>query len=179
MKYWRADQARMESKDNNKLSCTFCGKGQEEVRKLIAGPSVYICDECVDLCTDIIREETKASVIKSDKDLPSPSEIFEILNEYVIGQGHAKKVLSVAVHNHYKRLSNESKSSSDVELSKSNIMIVGPTGSGKTLLAQTLARILDVPFTMADATSLTEAGYVGEDVENIILKLLQSADYNF
>ena len=139
---------------------------------------MFICDECVDLCTDIIREETKASVIKSDKELPSPSEIFEILNEYVIGQGHAKKVLSVAVHNHYKRLSNESKSSSDVELSKSNIMIVGPTGSGKTLLAQTLARILDVPFTMADATSLTEAGYVGEDVENIILKLLQSADYN-
>ena len=160
------------------LYCSFCGKSQHEVRKLIAGPTVFICDECVDLCTDIIREETKASVIKSDKDLPSPSEIFEILNEYVIGQGHAKKVLSVAVHNHYKRLSNESKSSSDVELSKSNIMIVGPTGSGKTLLAQTLARILDVPFTMADATSLTEAGYVGEDVENIILKLLQSADYN-
>jgi len=160
------------------LYCSFCGKSQHEVRKLIAGPTVFICDECVDLCTDIIREETKASVIKSDKELPSPSEIFEILNEYVIGQGHAKKVLSVAVHNHYKRLSNESKSSSDVELSKSNIMIVGPTGSGKTLLAQTLARILDVPFTMADATSLTEAGYVGEDVENIILKLLQSADYN-
>ena len=160
------------------LYCSFCGKSQHEVRKLIAGPTVFICDECVDLCTDIIREETKASVIKSDKDLPSPSEIFEILNEYVIGQGHAKKVLSVAVHNHYKRLSNESKSSSDVELSKSNIMIVGPTGSGKTLLAQTLAKILDVPFTMADATSLTEAGYVGEDVENIILKLLQSADYN-
>ena len=160
------------------LYCSFCGKSQHEVRKLIAGPTVFICDECVDLCTDIIREETKASVIKSDKDLPSPSEIFEILNEYVIGQGHAKKVLSVAVHNHYKRLWNESKSSSDVELSKSNIMIVGPTGSGKTLLAQTLARILDVPFTMADATSLTEAGYVGEDVENIILKLLQSADYN-
>jgi ATP-dependent Clp protease ATP-binding subunit ClpX len=160
------------------LYCSFCGKSQHEVRKLIAGPTVFICDECVDLCTDIIREETKASVIKSDKDLPSPSEIFEILNEYVIGQSHAKKVLSVAVHNHYKRLSNESRSSSDVELSKSNIMIVGPTGSGKTLLAQTLARILDVPFTMADATSLTEAGYVGEDVENIILKLLQSADYN-
>ena len=160
------------------LYCSFCGKSQHEVRKLIAGPTVFICDECVDLCTDIIREETKASVIKSDKGLPSPSEIFDILKEYVIGQGYAKKVLSVAVHNHYKRLSNESKSTNDIELSKSNIMIVGPTGSGKTLLAQTLARILDVPFTMADATSLTEAGYVGEDVENIILKLLQAADYN-
>ncbi len=166
------------SETKSTLYCSFCGKSQHEVRKLIAGPTVFICDECVDLCTDIIREETKSSVIKSDKDLPSPSEIFNILNEYVIGQEHAKKVLSVAVHNHYKRLSHHSKSSSDVELSKSNIMIVGPTGSGKTLLAQTLARILDVPFTIADATSLTEAGYVGEDVENIILKLLQSADYN-
>ena len=153
------------------LYCSFCGKSQHEVRKLIAGPTVFICDECVDLCTDIIREETKSSIIKSDKELPSPSEIFNILNEYVIGQKHAKKVLAVAVHNHYKRLSTEVKASSDVELSKSNILIVGPTGSGKTLLAQTLARILDVPFTMADATSLTEAGYVGEDVENIILKL--------
>ncbi len=160
------------------LYCSFCGKSQHEVRKLIAGPTVFICDECVDLCTDIIREETKSSIIKSDKELPSPSEIFNILNEYVIGQKHAKKVLAVAVHNHYKRLSTEVKASSDVELSKSNILIVGPTGSGKTLLAQTLARILDVPFTMADATSLTEAGYVGEDVENIILKLLQAADYN-
>ena len=160
------------------LYCSFCGKSQHEVRKLIAGPTVFICDECVDLCTDIIREETKASVIKSDKDLPSPSEIFEILNEYVIGQGHAKKVLSVAVHNHYKRLNHESKNNKDIELSKSNILLVGPTGCGKTLLAQTLARILDVPFTMADATTLTEAGYVGEDVENIILKLLQAADYN-
>ena len=160
------------------LYCSFCGKSQHEVRKLIAGPTVFICDECVDLCTDIIREETKSSIIKSDKELPSPSEIFNILNEYVIGQKHAKKVLSVAVHNHYKRLSTEVKASSDVELSKSNILIVGPTGSGKTLLAQTLARILDVPFTMADATTLTEAGYVGEDVENIILKLLQAADYN-
>jgi ATP-dependent Clp protease ATP-binding subunit ClpX len=161
----------------NTLYCSFCGKSQHEVRKLIAGPTVFICDECVELCMDIIREENKTSLVKSGDGVPTPMEIYEVLNDYVIGQTHAKKVLSVAVHNHYKRL-NHAARNNDVELAKSNILLIGPTGCGKTLLAQTLARILDVPFTMADATTLTEAGYVGEDVENIILKLLQSADYN-
>jgi len=159
------------------LYCSFCGKSQHEVRKLIAGPTVFICDECVELCMDIIREENKTSLVKSKEGVPSPGEIFQVLQDYVIGQNHAKRVLAVAVHNHYKRL-NHASQSADVELSKSNILLVGPTGCGKTLLAQTLARILDVPFTMADATTLTEAGYVGEDVENIVLKLLQAADYN-
>jgi len=161
----------------NTLYCSFCGKSQHEVRKLIAGPTVFICDECVELCMDIIREEHKSTLVKSSDGVPTPLEISDVLNDYVIGQKHAKKVLSVAVHNHYKRLHHSSKSD-DVELAKSNILLIGPTGCGKTLLAQTLARILDVPFTMADATTLTEAGYVGEDVENIILKLLQSAEYN-
>jgi ATP-dependent Clp protease ATP-binding subunit ClpX len=161
----------------NTLYCSFCGKSQHEVRKLIAGPTVFICDECVELCMDIIREETKNNLVKSADGVPVPRDICEVLDDYVIGQETAKRVLSVAVHNHYKRLGHASKSS-DVELAKSNILLIGPTGCGKTLLAQTLARILDVPFTMADATTLTEAGYVGEDVENIILKLLQSADYN-
>jgi ATP-dependent Clp protease ATP-binding subunit ClpX len=162
----------------NTLYCSFCGKSQHEVRKLIAGPTVFICDECVELCMDIIREEHKTSMVKSGDSVPTPQDICEVLDDYVIGQPSAKRVLSVAVHNHYKRLNHGSSSGSEVELAKSNIMLVGPTGCGKTLLAQTLARILDVPFTMADATTLTEAGYVGEDVENIILKLLQSADYN-
>jgi ATP-dependent Clp protease ATP-binding subunit ClpX len=161
----------------NTLYCSFCGKSQHEVRKLIAGPTVFICDECVELCMDIIREENKSSLVKSRDGVPTPMEICAVLDDYVIGQDYAKRVLSVAVHNHYKRLNHSSKSS-DVELAKSNILLIGPTGCGKTLLAQTLARILDVPFTMADATTLTEAGYVGEDVENIILKLLQAADYN-
>ncbi len=165
------------SDSKNTLYCSFCGKSQHEVRKLIAGPTVFICDECVELCMDIIREEHKTSLPKSRDGVPTPSDICNVLNDYVIGQDHAKRVLSVAVHNHYKRLHHGAKSA-DVELAKSNILLIGPTGCGKTLLAQTLARILDVPFTMADATTLTEAGYVGEDVENIILKLLQSADYN-
>ena len=166
--------------NNNKniLYCSFCGKSQHEVRKLIAGPTVFICDECVELCMDIIKEENKSSLVKHQDGVPSPKEICNVLDDYVIGQKFAKEILSVAVHNHYKRLNHETKNNKDIELSKSNILLVGPTGCGKTLLAQTLARILDVPFTMADATTLTEAGYVGEDVENIILKLLQAADYN-
>tara|TARA_B100000029_G_scaffold270815_1_gene266000 strand:- start:5170 stop:6423 length:1254 start_codon:yes stop_codon:yes gene_type:complete len=169
----------MADKNNkNILYCSFCGKSQHEVKKLIAGPTVFICDECVELCMDIIKEETKSSLFKNEEGVPTPSEICKVLDDYVIGQTYAKEVLSVAVHNHYKRLNHESKSNKDLELSKSNVLLVGPTGCGKTLLAQTLARILDVPFTMADATTLTEAGYVGEDVENIILKLLQAADYN-
>jgi len=160
----------------NTLYCSFCGKSQHEVRKLIAGPTVFICDECVELCMDIIREETKTAGLKAGDGVPAPAEICGVLDDYVIGQMHAKRVLSVAVHNHYKRLNHAEKS--DIEFAKSNIMLIGPTGCGKTLLAQTLARILDVPFTMADATTLTEAGYVGEDVENIILKLLQASEYN-
>jgi ATP-dependent Clp protease ATP-binding subunit ClpX len=170
-----ADKASGDGK--NTLYCSFCGKSQHEVRKLIAGPTVFICDECVELCMDIIREETKASGLKTSEGVPTPLEICQVLDDYVIGQSHAKRVLSVAVHNHYKRL-NVAEKSDDIELAKSNIMLIGPTGCGKTLLAQTLARILDVPFTMADATTLTEAGYVGEDVENIILKLLQASEYN-
>jgi ATP-dependent Clp protease ATP-binding subunit ClpX len=164
--------------NKNTLFCSFCGKSQHEVKKLIAGPTVFICDECVELCMDIIKEEVKTNEAKGIKSsIPAPKEIFDVLNDYVIGQTSAKKILSVAVHNHYKRIGYSPKKG-DVELQKSNIMLIGPTGCGKTLLAQTLARILDVPFTMADATTLTEAGYVGEDVENIILKLLQQADYN-
>ena len=167
----------MENKENNKLSCTFCGKGQEDVRKLIAGPSVYICDECVDLCNDIIEEEVKADDEEVLEVLPSPLEIFNQLDDYVIGQEKAKKILSVAVYNHYKRLRSNSKKD-EIELQKSNVLLLGPTGSGKTLLAETLAQELNVPFTIADATTLTEAGYVGEDVENIIQKLLQKCDYD-
>jgi ATP-dependent Clp protease ATP-binding subunit ClpX len=169
-----ANQSGNDSK--NTLYCSFCGKSQHEVRKLIAGPTVFICDECVELCMDIIREETKSNGLKMGEGVPTPRDICGVLDDYVIGQEHAKRVLAVAVHNHYKRLNHGSKS--DIELAKSNILLIGPTGCGKTLLAQTLARILDVPFTMADATTLTEAGYVGEDVENIILKLLQSSEYN-
>ena len=169
--------AKTEDGDKGTLFCSFCGKSQHEVRKLIAGPTVFICDECVELCMDIIREEHKTSLSKGHDGVPTPADINQVLDEYVIGQARAKRVLSVAVHNHYKRLANAGKTG-DIEISKSNILLVGPTGCGKTLLAQTLARMLDVPFTMADATTLTEAGYVGEDVENIILKLLQAADYN-
>ena len=168
----------MSENNKNILYCSFCGKSQHEVRKLIAGPTVFICDECVELCMDIIKEENKDTFVKHQEGVPTPHEICKVLDDYVIGQTYAKEVLSVAVHNHYKRLSHASQNNKDVELSKSNILLVGPTGCGKTLLAQTLARILDVPFTMAAATTLTEAGYVGEDVENIILKLLQAADYN-
>ena len=169
----------MSNKNNkNILYCSFCGKSQHEVKKLIAGPTVFICDECVELCMDIIKEENKDTLVKYQEGVPSPKEICKVLDDYVIGQQYSKEVLSVAVHNHYKRLNYETKSNKEIELAKSNVLLVGPTGCGKTLLAQTLARILDVPFTMADATTLTEAGYVGEDVENIILKLLQSADYN-
>jgi ATP-dependent Clp protease ATP-binding subunit ClpX len=169
----------MTKETKNTLYCSFCGKSQHEVRKLIAGPTVFICDECVELCMDIIKEESKSNIAKNDEGVPSPKEIYATLDDYVIGQKKAKQILSVAVHNHYKRLNYEGKNNKgDVELAKSNILLMGPTGCGKTLLAQTLARILDVPFTMADATTLTEAGYVGEDVENIILKLLQAADYN-
>ncbi len=165
------------NESKNTLYCSFCGKSQHEVRKLIAGPTVFICDECVELCMEIIREEHKNSLVKTRDGVPTPIEICTVLDDYVIGQSHAKRVLSVAVHNHYKRIAHDAKNN-EVELAKSNILLVGPTGCGKTLLAQTLARILDVPFTMADATTLTEAGYVGEDVENIILKLLQASDYN-
>jgi len=165
------------SESKNTLYCSFCGKSQHEVRKLIAGPTVFICDECVELCMDIIREEHKTTLVKSRDGVPTPQDICQVLDDYVIGQFTAKRILSVAVHNHYKRLAHGQKNN-DVELAKSNILLIGPTGCGKTLLAQTLARIIDVPFTMADATTLTEAGYVGEDVENIILKLLQAADYN-
>jgi len=168
----------MSKETKNTLYCSFCGKSQHEVRKLIAGPTVFICDECVELCMDIIKEESKNNFSKNEEGVPTPKEIYSTLDEYVIGQKKAKQILSVAVHNHYKRLNYDGKSNKDVELAKSNILLMGPTGCGKTLLAQTLARILDVPFTMADATTLTEAGYVGEDVENIILKLLQAADYN-
>lgn len=166
-----------ESDSKNTLYCSFCGKSQHEVRKLIAGPNVFICNECVELCMDIIREETKSSVVRSGEGVPAPSELKAVLDDYVIGQEDAKRVLSVAVHNHYKRMEH-AQTDSEIEISKSNILVIGPTGCGKTLLAQTLARILDVPFTMADATTLTEAGYVGEDVENIVLRLLQASDYN-
>lgn len=173
--------SKSESESKNTLYCSFCGKSQHEVRKLIAGPNVFICNECVELCMDIIKEEDKTQLISgsSDGKVPTPAEIKAVLDDYVIGQARAKRVLSVAVHNHYKRLeAGATGSGSEIELAKSNILLVGPTGCGKTLLASTLAKIIDVPFTMADATTLTEAGYVGEDVENIVLKLLQASDYN-
>jgi len=169
--------AKSEDESKSTLFCSFCGKSQHEVRKLIAGPTVFICDECVELCMDIIREEHKGAITKSSDGIPTPHDINKVLDDYVIGQAKAKRILAVAVHNHYRRLANEGKTG-ELEIQKSNIMLVGPTGCGKTLLAQSLARMLDVPFTMADATTLTEAGYVGEDVENIILKLLQASDYN-
>lgn len=165
------------NEEKGQLKCSFCGKTQDQVRKLVAGPGVYICDECIELCTEIVEEELGSEEEVEFKDVPKPKEIREILDEYVIGQDQAKKSLAVAVYNHYKRINSNSKVD-DVELSKSNISMIGPTGSGKTLLAQTLARILNVPFAIADATSLTEAGYVGEDVENILLKLIQAADYD-
>src|SRR5438045_9408089 len=164
--------------DSDLLKCSFCGKSQKQVKKLIAGPGVYICDECIDLCNEIIEEELSETSEMRFDELPKPREIYDFLNDYVIGQEQAKKILSVAVYNHYKRVQVGAYTDADVELAKSNILLLGPTGCRKTLLAQTLARILDVPFTMADATTLTEAGYVGEDVENIILKLLQASDYN-
>jgi ATP-dependent Clp protease ATP-binding subunit ClpX len=168
-----------DNKNDGTLYCSFCGKSQHEVKKLIAGPTVFICNECVELCVDIIREDSKSSIaIDGEGGVPNPSAIKKVLDDYVIGQEDAKRVLSVAVHNHYKRIEYIERGGGEPELAKSNIMLIGPTGCGKTLLAQTLARILDVPFTMADATTLTEAGYVGEDVENIILRLLQAADYN-
>lgn len=173
------DETHPENTNDKLLACSFCGKSQHEVKKLIAGPSVYVCDECVELCNDIIREELQQEIsVPQGSDLPIPSQIHDVLNQYVIGQEQAKKVLSVAVYNHYKRLRYGETTSAEVELGKSNILLIGPTGSGKTLLAETLARILNVPFTIADATTLTEAGYVGEDVENIIQKLLQKCDYD-
>jgi ATP-dependent Clp protease ATP-binding subunit ClpX len=165
------------SDEKGQLKCSFCGKNQEQVRKLVAGPGVYICDECIELCNEIIEEEIGDDFELNLIDLPKPAEIHEVLNKYVIGQEDAKKVLSVAVYNHYKRV-NAGQKADDIELQKSNILLIGPTGVGKTLLAQTLARLLNVPFAIADATSLTEAGYVGEDVENILLKLIQAADYD-
>ncbi|MCK4690482.1 MAG: AAA family ATPase, partial [Desulfuromonadales bacterium] len=170
----------MGSKDENgQLTCSFCGKSQDEVKKLIAGPTVYICDECIELCNDIIDEEARLDDVseQEEKKLPKPAEVRDILDEYVVGQDRAKKILAVAVYNHYKRIEFSEKND-DIEIQKSNILLLGPTGSGKTLLAQTLAKVLDVPFAIADATNLTEAGYVGEDVENIILSLLQAADYD-
>src|SRR5690625_3748762 len=164
--------------EKGQLKCSFCGKSQDQVRKLVAGPGVYICDECIDLCTDIVEEELGTEEETELQEIPKPKEICVTLDDYVIGQEQAKKNLSVAVYNHYKRINSPKGNSDDVELAKSNIAMIGPTGSGKTLLAQTLARIINVPFAMADATSLTEAGYVGEDVENILLKLIQAADYD-
>ncbi|MCL6488711.1 MAG: AAA family ATPase, partial [Alicyclobacillus mali] len=166
------------NEEKGQLKCSFCGKTQEQVRKLVAGPGVYICDECIELCNEIVEEQLGEDDEFELKDVPKPTEIKSVLDQYVIGQEHAKRALSVAVYNHYKRINAGSQKNDDVELSKSNILLIGPTGSGKTLLAQTLARTLNVPFAIADATSLTEAGYVGEDVENILLKLIQAADYD-